>query len=156
VKDSSRPLLDLLGGAWKWLLTYLAVVVAEVFFRAKDANEAWLLIRSMVGLGTGDSPGGATGPVESILEYFGVSIPYWNYSNSLITVGLSLFIVLIFPNVLQLFDQEGASLTKVKSAPALIRFDWKANAWWGGALAVLASITLLLVTGNSEFLYFRF
>lgn len=154
--DPNRPRGSLLDGAWKWFLTYFAVVVAEVFFRAKDTNEAWLLIRSMFGLGTGDSPGGVTGVVESILGYFGVSVPYWNYSNSLITVGLSFVILLTFPNVLQIFDKEGASLTKVRSAPALITFYWKANALWGFLLAILACFTLLLVTGNSEFLYFRF
>ncbi len=40
-----------LDGAWKWALTYLAVLVGWIFFRAKTATDAWLLIRSMLGRG---------------------------------------------------------------------------------------------------------
>jgi hypothetical protein len=47
-------------------------------------------------------------------------------------------------------------LTKVRSAPAFLSFQFRPNFLWAFLLAVLAVITLLMVTGNSEFLYFRF
>jgi D-alanyl-lipoteichoic acid acyltransferase DltB (MBOAT superfamily) len=143
-------------GAWKWALTYLSVLIALTFFKAKNAEEAWQLILSMFGQGTGDSPGGATGTVESILDYFGLAVPYWNYSNALITVAVLLGVILLLPNALQIFDKEGPSLTKVRSAPAFFSFQWQPNILWGFLLAVLGLVTLLMVTGNSEFLYFRF
>jgi alginate O-acetyltransferase complex protein AlgI len=143
-------------GAWKWGLTYLSVLVALVFFRAKTATDAWLLIQSMIGRGTGDSPGGAQGVVESILDYFGVAVPYWNYTNCFITLGICFIFILVFPNVLQIFEKEGASLTNIRSAPAFFPFRWNPDILWGLMLAVLALATLLMVTGNSEFLYFRF
>ncbi len=59
----------------------------------------------MFGRGTGDSPGGATGVVESILDYFGVPVPYWNYSNSLLTLGILLVFILVMPNVLQIIRE---------------------------------------------------
>jgi D-alanyl-lipoteichoic acid acyltransferase DltB (MBOAT superfamily) len=145
-----------LDGAWKWGLTYLAVLIAQVFFRAKTATDAWHLIQSMAGMGTGDSVGGTTGVLESILDYFGHPIPFWGYSNSLITLSAALVFIMVLPNVLQLFEKEGASLTKSRSYPAIFSFQWRPNILWGAWLAVLALASLLMVTGNSEFLYFRF
>ena len=63
---------------------------------------------------------------------------------------------MVLPNALQLFDKEGASLTKSRSAPAFFSFQWSPNLLWGAWLGVLALASLLMVTGNSEFLYFRF
>jgi alginate O-acetyltransferase complex protein AlgI len=143
-------------GGWKWGLTYLSVVISQIFFRAKNTTEAWQLIRCMIGRGTGDSVGGQEGVIESILDYFGVSVPYWNYTDSLITLAVGFIFVLVLPNVLQLFEKEGASLTNIKSAPAFFSFQWRPNILWGFLLAGLTLVTVLMVTGNSEFLYFRF
>jgi len=110
----------------------------------------------MIGRGTGDSPGGVEGVVESILDYFGLPIPYWHDSNALITLAVAFMIILTLPNVLQIFQKEEASLTKVKSAPAFFSFEWRPNMGWGVLLAILALMDLLMVTGNAEFLYFRF
>jgi D-alanyl-lipoteichoic acid acyltransferase DltB (MBOAT superfamily) len=143
-------------GIWKWGLTYLSVVISLIVFKAKTVTDAWELVQCLFGKGSGDSPGGVSGTVESILDYFGVPIPFWNYSNSLITLAVVYIFVLFFPNVLQLFEQAGASLTKIRSAPAILSFQWRPNVQWGCLLAVLALGTLLMVTGNSEFLYFRF
>jgi alginate O-acetyltransferase complex protein AlgI len=145
-----------LDGVWKWGLTYLSVLTAQIFFRAKTAADAWQLIKCMIGRGTGDSPGGVQGVVESILDYFGIAVPYWNYANCLITLGIGFIFVLVLPNVLQIFEKEGASLTKIRSVPAVFSFQWRSNIIWGLLLAVLALVDLLMVTGNSEFLYFRF
>lgn len=150
------PLGSWLNGAWKWGLTYLAVLVAQVFFRAKSATDGWLLIRSMAGGGTGDSPGGGSGEIESILNYLGVPIPYWHESNCLLTLGLLFAFTLLMPNVLQLFEREGASLTRTRAARAFFSFQWRPGLAWAFFLAILALANTLMVTGNSEFLYFRF
>lgn len=155
-KGPANPALAWLDGTWKWTLTFLGVLVSLAFFRAKTAADAWLLVQSLFGGGTGDSPGGATGVVESIFGYFGVVIPYWGYSNALVTVGIGFLLILILPNALQLFEKEGASLTKIKSDPPFIPFHWRANVLWGVLLGILALADVLMVTGNSEFLYFRF
>jgi D-alanyl-lipoteichoic acid acyltransferase DltB (MBOAT superfamily) len=143
-------------GVWKWGLTFLSVMIAQIFFRAKNATDAWQLIQCMIGRGTGDSPGGSMGVVESILDFLGVPVPYWDYSNSLITLAVGFVFVLVLPNVLQLFEKEEASLTKLRSAPAFFSFQWQPNILWGFLLGMLFLVTLLMVTGNSEFLYFRF
>jgi alginate O-acetyltransferase complex protein AlgI len=137
-------------------LTYLSALIALIFFRAKTAGDAWQLIQCMIGKGTGDIVGGPQGVVESILDYFGIPNPFWNYSNSLITLVIAFTFILVLPNVLQLFEKQGASLTNIRSAPAVFSFQWRPNILWGFLLAVLALVDLLMVTGNSEFLYFRF
>ena len=154
-KDASRFVVWM-DGVWKWALTYVAVLVGWVFFRAKTAGDAWGLILSMVGKGTGDSPGGSTGVVESILNYLGLAVPFWNYTNALMTLGLGLAIALAFPNILQIFEEHDASLTPTHSSRGWISFRWHPGLLWGFLLAVLALVDLLMVTGNSEFLYFRF
>ncbi len=143
-------------GAWKWGVTYLAVLISQIFFKANTAADAWELIRCMIGGGTGESVGGPPGVLESILDYLGSPVPYWNNSNSLVTLGVGFVFILILPNVLQLFEKEGPSLTSIRSAPAFFSFQWRPNVLWGSFLAVLALVNLLMVTGNSEFLYFRF
>lgn len=155
-KVSGSRLRSWFEGAWGWGLTYLSISIALIFFRAKSTTDAFLLIRSMFGGGTGDSPGGAQGVVESILDYFGVAVPYWNYSNALITLAFLFAFILCLPNVLQLFEKEETSLTKVRSAPAFFSFQWRPNILWGCFLAILALADLLMVTGTSEFLYFKF
>jgi D-alanyl-lipoteichoic acid acyltransferase DltB (MBOAT superfamily) len=94
-KESSSRLRSWFEGAWRWALTYLSVAIALIFFRAKSTADAFSLIVSLFGGGTGDSPGGAQGVVESILDYFGIAVPYWNYSNAFITVGF-LFVFRVF------------------------------------------------------------
>lgn len=157
IKKSPVPhLFSWFDGAWKWGLTYLSVLIGWTFFRARTATDAWELIQSMLGRGTGDSPGGPQGAVESILDYFGINVPYWNYSNSLITLAVGFFLAFTLPNVLQLFEREGASLTNSRSDPSFFSFQWRPNIVWGFLLAVLFLADLLMVAGNSEFLYFRF
>jgi hypothetical protein len=143
-------------GAWKWGLTYFSASIALTFFRSKSVTDAWNLIQCMIGRGTGGVVDGPQGVVESILDYFGVPNPFWNYSNSLITLVTAFTFILVLPNVLQLFDKEEASLTNIRSAPAVFSFQWRPNILWGFLLAILALVTLLMVTGNSEFLYFKF
>ena len=142
-------------GAWKWGLTYLSISIALIFFRAKTTADAFDLIRSLFGGGTGESPGGAQGVLEAILDFFGIPVPYWNYSNSLITLAVLIIFILVLPNVLQLFEKEEASLTKFRSAPAFIPFHWRPNILWGFLLGILALADLLMVTGTTEFLYFK-
>lgn len=155
-KTASSPVLRGLDGLWKWALTYAAVLVSFVFFRAKNLQDAWGLIQSLAGRGTGDSLGGLSGPVESALDYLGITVPYWNFTNCWLSLVVGMAIILFFPNVLQLFDAEKTSLTKIKAGKPVLSFVWRNNWGWALTLALLASVTLLMITGNSEFLYFKF
>jgi D-alanyl-lipoteichoic acid acyltransferase DltB (MBOAT superfamily) len=157
-RPAKTPLRDLrswFDGAWKWAATYLSVSVALIFFKANSLEDAFALVRSLFGGGTGDSAGGAQGVVEAVLDRFGVAVPYWNYSNSLATLAFLFIFILVLPNVLQLFHKEETSLTKIHSTPALFSFEWRPNILWGIFLAVLALADLLMVTGTTEFLYFK-
>jgi alginate O-acetyltransferase complex protein AlgI len=139
-KAFSNRWLSWIDIAWKVLLTYLSVLIAFIFFRAKTASDAWLLIKSMLGMGMEK-----VGAISAIGE-----------GNKLIfLLGLFVF-VLVMPNVLQLFEKEGASLTKIKSAPSLISLTWQPTAQWGFLFGVFVVLDLLFVNGTSVFLYFQF
>lgn len=116
------------------LLTYLAVVVAQVFFRAHSVDDGWTMLRQMGGLHAS-----ATG--------VGIVFP---------RRLLPLFLLVWFaPNVLQIFGNYEPMLTAPRhAAPALLR--WRPNLVWGLALGGLLGLAVLLVNGSSEFLYFQF
>jgi alginate O-acetyltransferase complex protein AlgI len=145
-----------LDKAWKIGLTYLAVLTTLIFFRSSDANSAWSLLGSMAGIGTKKSPGGPPGILESVSAYFNFDIPSWHHASATITLVFFLIFVWIMPNVLQLFEKEGASLTKVKAASPFISYRWSPNLFWSFLAVFLFLMSVFFLGGTTEFLYFNF
>src|SRR5260370_6385948 len=86
-------------------LTFLAVGVANVFFRAMSVHEAWLILRSMSGLNGFVVPAGRTGclgPLAVPLAHLGVRFqpapPVFYGSREGAAVTLPFFIVWALPN----------------------------------------------------------
>ena len=139
-----HPILRITATIGKIALTYLAVLVAQVFFRASSVHDAMRLLEGMVG-GFGifghTVAGKAVAPLTVVVH-------------GLVVVGLYV-IIWTMPNGLQMLDRYEPSLSKLKfDSP--ISFEWKPNLAWGLAGGLLASLALLEATGMTEFLYFRF
>lgn len=140
------------------VLTFLAVVVAWVFFRADSFHAAYSMLRGMIGMNgitvssTFASQLGAWG---NDLAIGGMTpLSRVNFDRGLIFVLLGLLIVWGFPNVLEIFSHYQPSTANMPSRKT--RFSWKpspVHAWIIGLLFV-ASISLL--TRVSDFLYFQF
>ncbi len=125
-----------------WALTFLAVVVAWVFFRAPDLTAALDVLAGMAGL-----HGVAPAAVVSARQ-------------ELVLAGL-LVIALCFPNVREIMAQEevvlGAARRLGGAAPfPTFRISWRPSAAWAAACFGLFVISLLQMTRVSQFLYFQF
>jgi D-alanyl-lipoteichoic acid acyltransferase DltB (MBOAT superfamily) len=125
---------SIVGKGLAWLLTFLAVVVAWVFFRAETLLGAELMLGSMLGFvdtNTMDAP--------VLLDD---SAAKW--------IGALLLIVWLMPN-----SQQCMSLTQ-EGKMQTTWFSWRPTI--GTLLVFTVSIiyTLAQMTGVSEFLYFQF
>jgi len=170
------------GGRWSNLgagaLTFLAVVVGWVFFRADSFSSAVNLLQGMIGMNGISLPTSLTGWWDKYPDYFphyeanGLRARFTpvelNAFKATVTLIIGLIIVWGFPNVRQIFrhyhpvcedlHKEAMDLTVDTISPRTFGcyFEWKpvkAFAWVTGALFALAIFGL---THVSEFLYFQF
>ena len=116
-------------------LTYVAAVVAEIFFRAPSAGAAGHVVARMAGLWRGG---------DTIIP--ATQIPW---------LALGLGVLWFCPNTAQIFARFSPSLTKIK-ADSPLRFTWWPGLPWAVAFSLFLLIDFLSLGGTSEFLYFRF
>lgn len=137
-------------------LTFIAVVVAWVFFRAPDVATALRILKGMAGLnGIGALPAFAYTEIDHflmILPKVPNAIAFWN-DVALYAVGL--IIVFFLPNSQQLIERSRYALKGATQLPSL-PLIWKPNFFWAICMAIMIAICLTLFTGTSEFLYFQF
>lgn len=138
------PLPKLLG----WVITFIAVIVAWVLFRAQTFSDASHILQAMSGIKGVILPGEPQGKL-SILKIFGIQIQRWtqldylpefNGSKSLsllVLFGLTLCVTFL-PNTQEMVQK--------------LKPTW----WWAIGIGILASICLLSLNRVSEFLYFQF
>ena len=145
------------------LLTFTAVVVAWVFFRATDFNAALVMLKGMAGLNGFVLP-------ERWLRYWG-AFGRWLIEHGVRFAEMSLFggggqvnwlwILLLvcwaFPNTQQIMAAHRPGLVSPGYAPVTPgRWTWKPNLAWLAITAGLGIYALLAITGFSEFIYFQF
>lgn len=119
-----------------WLITFLAVVVAWVFFRAADVNTAFTVLNGMTGAnGLGSLP----------IDAFAVP------------VGLLLF-AFIMPNTQQIMNYEPPQGTygayRAREVAPLLQ--WKPSMAWAAYAGAAFGLCLMFMTQISEFIYFQF
>ncbi|HYM03974.1 MAG TPA: MBOAT family protein [Stellaceae bacterium] len=118
-------------------LTFLAVLVGWVLFRADDVSSAFALLRAMTGL----DGVAASGVIDHQAAF-------------LLIVPLLLFVWLA-PNMPELtgYDPRPGQRS-LRTAPA--RLAWRPSPRWALALGSLLAASLLSLSRVSEFLYFQF
>lgn len=157
------------GRAASWLLTFLAVTVAWVFFRAADFGAARTMLEGLSGAGGVVLPEsyllrlGAIGPVLADLGVrFGPGGDVWIYPNlrQLATVGAILAIALLLPNTQQ-WLQRYAPASDAPRVPAPgwlgalpVPLNGATGAATGFLICVLAA--LVLARTSNAFVYFQF
>lgn len=140
-----RPLLP---RALAWLLTFLAVVLGWVLFRAASLEAAGSMLASMIGLHGWNWTFSAN-----------VGIPQ-KYST--IGCAILLAIAVLTPNTQQWMGRFSPALDRPERAlPAPVErvlgvAGWRPGLMWSCAAGVMAAICILSLTRVSQFIYFQF
>ncbi|HRH80784.1 MAG TPA: MBOAT family protein [Thiobacillaceae bacterium] len=144
-----------------WVLTFLAVVVAWVFFRATTPEGAMIMLRGMFGLQGFALPAAVRpvmGSMADLLRASGVEFYLGGGSQFVFTWAWAvtlLAVALFLPNTQEFMRQHrpGLDFELAESRPALA---WKPNSSWAWLLAALAAAGILSLSQATEFLYYQF
>ena len=134
-----------------WAITFLAVLIAWVFFRARTAEGAWQMLGGLFGIAAGSSAYASPGILRLM------DLPLLVGEQQLLLIGgcavaVALAIALGLPNVPQLFGYR-----EYRHAPepaSLLR--WRPNGAWALLSALALVISLFGMWQRLEFLYFQF
>jgi alginate O-acetyltransferase complex protein AlgI len=134
-----------------WAVTFFAVVIAWVFFRAKTAAGAWQMLGGLFGFEAGSSAYTSPG----ILRVMDLPILVGDELLLLIGAGavaLALAIALFLPNVPSLFRYR-----EYRRAPEpAASVQWRPAVAWAVVTALALAISLFGMWQRLEFLYFQF
>ena len=125
---------SIFGKGLAWLLTFLVVVVAWVFFRAENLLGAELMLGSMLGF----------------IDTNNIAEPVILDDLAAKWIGALLLIVLLMPN-----SQQYMNLTQEEKI-RITWLSWHPTIWTQLVFTVSFIYTLAQMTGVSEFLYFQF
>jgi alginate O-acetyltransferase complex protein AlgI len=142
LRRSSGGRSELSTSLGRWLgqaLTFVAVVLAWVFFRSEDVGAALHMLLAMVG-------GHGIARPESNASAVGLAV-----SAALLLIAWST------PSTQELtgyVGPEGVDATREKQGPPLL--SWQSSPRWAVAIGCLFGIALMLISKVSEFIYFQF
>jgi alginate O-acetyltransferase complex protein AlgI len=135
-----------------FVITFLAVVVAMVFFGAPSMAVALITLKGMAGFA------GLGLPAASVANS-------WLDMHQMRTLGaysvLLLTLALAAPNSLQVlgWESEGGTAGTTRAAAkfmGVLPIQWHGSIVWAGIVAALALIAVYRIGGPSEFLYWQF
>jgi len=175
VNHAWRGILQLMGlnlesykgyQLFSWIMTFLAVVVSWVYFRAPTLEQGNAILLAMSGANGAQIPGGIAAHLDhslDILKSMGISVGLGSgsvfVSNYLwiLAAGIS---ALFLPNVAQIFHHYKAVLYEHEGSFKAYRehatINWRLSVPWASATALLGLLGILTLTQVSEFLYFQF
>ncbi|PCI31719.1 MAG: membrane-bound O-acyltransferase family protein [Alphaproteobacteria bacterium] len=156
---------------FSWLLTFTAVVVGWVFFRATDFNSAILLLKGMTGMHGVSLPNGLAvqlGGFGEFLNERGVNFTLGGGRNFVMTylwVIVLLPVAVAWPNTQQIMEKFEPSFDKIFDNPMttfmsnnilMRRIKFNFSYRWAFTLAIISTLGILALSEVSEFLYFQF
>jgi alginate O-acetyltransferase complex protein AlgI len=136
---------SLLGRAAGRLLTFVAVVVAWVFFRAESIDSALRILEAMAGM-NGIAP--APGAVR--MTYHAAEMAW---------LAALLAVVWFLPNTDQIMERFTPALPASEQTAIArpLRFlQWQPTWAWAAAFCALATASVLAISRESVFLYYQF
>jgi D-alanyl-lipoteichoic acid acyltransferase DltB (MBOAT superfamily) len=134
-----------LAHAGSVLLTFVAVVIAQIFFRANSTMDAFHMVASMIGL---HGAHGAALPGEDPAKWLSHTVQ----------LAVGFLIVWFLPNTQQILAHFKPSLHLTpwdeRSVPK--RLLWTPSLTWAAGLSCLFILSLIFLQDPSTFLYFQF
>ncbi|GAB6051314.1 MBOAT family protein [Magnetospira thiophila] len=161
--------------AWRvfaWGLTFLAVVVGWVFFRAESFDAAIAMLRAMVGLNGVALPNALfvqlSAPLQQALRDLGVGTFLGqgrDFGFTYLWVVSLLALALVAPNTSQLMRRYRPTVNFYPRPQEdaiqplghwMLSLAWRPSWRWALGIALLAGCGILALSSVSEFLYFQF
>jgi alginate O-acetyltransferase complex protein AlgI len=135
-----------------FVMTFLAVTTAMIFFRAMTVVSAVDLVKGVVGLNGMALPHGA----GAIAATYGTDVKH-----AMMWVAILLFIALVCPNTLQILalHEPALGVKPASTAPIIGRLRipaWSPSLPWAVAVSAVAAVAVFSTGGPSEFLYWQF
>jgi D-alanyl-lipoteichoic acid acyltransferase DltB (MBOAT superfamily) len=143
-------------------LTFIAVTIAWVLFRAESLEGAIAVYKGMLGMNGLVIPNEylvILGSYSSAIQAWGITFGEVGLFDTKQLIGLLLLfaIVWLMPNIYQMMEQFKPVILTYPNLilqPSWLR--WQPTRRWATAFAVIAAIAILSLTRISEFLYFQF
>jgi D-alanyl-lipoteichoic acid acyltransferase DltB (MBOAT superfamily) len=159
--------VELVRGWPSFVLTFLAVAVAMVFFRSTNAAAAESILTGMLGLHGIGLPERLFAPVAWLAARAGgwlhVSseisatdlVAAWGWLVALLGVAW------LLPNTLQVLERFAPGLSASRDTAFQLRrlrvaLTWSPTLTWAAAVGLLAALCVVRMGGQSEFLYWQF
>jgi D-alanyl-lipoteichoic acid acyltransferase DltB (MBOAT superfamily) len=133
------------------IITFLAVLLGQVFFRAQNVADGVYVAQSLIGVhGKGatllGSPYAASIPQTSAFLLNPVTMT--------MCLAFCLAIVWLMPNTQEMLGTAGASQDALTGVRRVLR--WSPNAAWVLVIVLLFFVSLTRMAGGATFLYFQF
>lgn len=141
-----------------WALTFTAVVVAWVFFRATDLGSAGVMVQAMFGFGADfqvPAESKLLGWLPASMQVAGVELRHWWGDRQLVEILVLLFAVVALPNSQQIMARAQAYCAR--SSWIVARSQLLRAAWLGMVFVTVTFLTIVTHSKTvSEFIYFNF
>jgi uncharacterized membrane protein YagU involved in acid resistance len=141
-----------------WNITFVAILVAWVFFRATSFSSALLMLHSMFDFGSIAIP-------SKLYDAMGITWPFvssdvWSGSvGGIKAIGFILIVligVIYLPNSQQLLRTYRPVLDEISDWKGSLNYSWSPSIAWAVAFSVLLAIGISRLGNDSTFLYFNF
>jgi alginate O-acetyltransferase complex protein AlgI len=133
------------------VITFLAVLVGQIFFRANSVHDAGYLLATLVGAHGGGSPY-VGNPYMAHLS--NTSEFLRTPRGASIAVAICFFIAWAMPNTQEILGQ--ISHDSVRWPSLLPKLAWRPTLAWSFALSIIFGVSILMLDANAAFLYFQF
>ncbi|HYL85993.1 MAG TPA: MBOAT family O-acyltransferase [Candidatus Angelobacter sp.] len=129
-----------LGATVSVLITFLAVITAQVFFRADSIEDAFAVLRGAIGVnGTGSLP-----------HTWAALFPW-------VALALLFTVIWSFPNTQEILGQySGDADQKAQRPRSMASLQWQPTWGWGCLIGAAFFASFVLLKTASRFLYFQF
>jgi D-alanyl-lipoteichoic acid acyltransferase DltB (MBOAT superfamily) len=148
-----------------WCLTFLAVVVSWVFFRADSFQTAGSILLSMSGANGFSFPvafehiPAVTSLIETIVgevDFGGLTTVAAFGRRAAIALGTAAAIAFVLPNTQQLLRNHNPAWEAVEPVSGWLRVAWRSDRAWSFGIAALLVLSIFGFSRTSSFLYFQF